>query len=126
MRHGKDRPVLRATKTESDFFRGETQGRRETRGSRGAGGSRWREEAQKDAGAVTWQRGGRGRWADGSRGKRGGREVTLRPHGAVGLSRGQGCGMQAHSSRPTSEDNLDGPLSLFFFFNKKINLGRTK
>ena len=73
MRHGKDRPVLRATKTESDFFRGETQGRRETRGSRGAGGSRWREEAQKDAGAVTWQRGGRGRWADGSRGKRGGR-----------------------------------------------------
>ena len=42
MRHRKDRLVLRATKTESDFFREETQRRRETRGSRGGVGVRGR------------------------------------------------------------------------------------
>lgn len=56
--------------------------------------------------------------ADGSRGKRGGREVTLRPRGS-GHVPAQGCGMQAQSSRPTSEDNLDGPVSLSLFFNRK-------
>lgn len=61
----------------------------------------------------------------GAEGRGEGGKETLRPHGAVGMPRGQGCGMQAHSSRPTSEDNLGRSLSLFFF-NKKINLGRTK
>ena len=38
MRHRKDRLVLSATKTVSDFFSEETQRWRETRGSRGARG----------------------------------------------------------------------------------------
>lgn len=51
----------------------------------------------------------------GAEGRGEGGKETLRPHGAVGMPRGQGCGMQAHSSRPTSEDNLGRSLSLFFF-----------
>jgi len=93
------------------------------------GGSRWKEEAQKDTDAVMWQRGGSGRWADGSRGKRAGREVDPETTRAVGMSRGQGCGMQAQSSRPTSEDNLDGSLSLSLslcFFNKKNQFRKNK
>lgn len=59
----------------------------------------------------------------------GGREVDPETTRAVGMSRGQGCGMQAQSSRPTSEDNLDGSLSLSLslcFFNKKNQFRKNK
>lgn len=89
----KDRPILRAPKTESDFFRGETQLRRKMRESRGAGGI-WVEgergpERHRCSDVAGKERGGDEKW-----GGEGGK-WTLRLYRAAGVSRGQGHGMRA-------------------------------
>lgn len=69
---------------------------------------------ERQRGAVTWQRGGREmrRWEQREEGGEGSNPETTRGSGHVP---GQGCGMQAQSSRPNLKITWMG-LSLSFIF----------